>query len=85
MTANEAIEILFDAKWVMSDMGMTLEARDTEDAEMLLRMNPSPALAKQRADYLLPLGRYGRAWLVLLSPDRARARAFTAAVLRAVE
>lgn len=32
MTANEAIEILFAAKWVMSDMGMTLEAREAEDA-----------------------------------------------------
>lgn len=85
MTANEAIEILFAAKWVMSDMGMTLEAGEAEDAEMLLRMNPSPAVAKRHADCLLPHGRRGRAWLVLLSPDRARARAFTTAVLRAVE
>jgi hypothetical protein len=84
VTQFEASQILCAAKWVMVDMGMILEADEAEDAElMLLRCTAQDAHA--RADYLLPKGRKGRCWLVLLRPEQARARAFTAAVLRAVE
>lgn len=84
MTRNEASDLLRMAKWVMVDTGMTLEAQIAEDAELLL-LRGSVEHAHAHADFVLPKGRRGRIWLVLLAPNKARAKAFTAAVLRAVD
>lgn len=84
MTRTEASDLLRMVKWIMVDMGMTLEAQIAEGAEIVL-LRCSIEQAHAYADFVLPKGRRGRAWLVLLVPNKARAKAFTAAVLRAVD
>jgi hypothetical protein len=85
MTPHEASRILGTAKWVMLDMGMTIEAGEAEDAELFLLRNPTPEEARTYADFVLPKGRRGRVKLLLCRPEQARAIAFIAAVLRTVE
>ena len=84
ITAQEAAYILRVAKWVMYDMGCRIEAGDAERYEIELMQNPTIETCTAWADYVLPPGKCGRVWLVLLSPPAARAKAFIAAILRAV-
>lgn len=87
MTRAEAVALLGRAKWIMSDMQLSIEAGEAEHAELLLLGSPHITLTEIRAlaDYVLPPGKRGHVWLVLLQPPQARAKAFTAAVLRAIE
>lgn len=82
MTKEEAADLLDVARrsmrWVESGMA--------EDyARRLRRHSFTAEHAHQIANYVLPRGRLGRITLVLNPPDSARAIAFIAAVLRAVE
>jgi hypothetical protein len=92
-TPEDACTVLTRAQWVMLDMGLVCEAQDAEQREVQLgcacrapEFTPAKLaeVAHALADHVLPRGRRGRSWLVLLRPDAARAKAFTAAVLRAV-
>jgi hypothetical protein len=81
MTPAEAIALLGAAKFVMP----TPEAGLAEDFELKLLRGLSAEQAHHLADSVLPRGRLGRVRLVLYPPASARATAFIAAVLRAVE
>lgn len=85
MTSAEAEGMLRRAKWVMYDMRLIAEAADAERVECLLASGVSAKTAHKYADYILPRGYRGHVRLVLLSPQRARATAFIAAILRAIE
>lgn len=85
MSRREAIALLFRAKFVLCDMGLTAAAQIAEQEEIrLLTGTPREAL-EQVADYLSPPGRRGRIFKVLYPPVYVRAICFVAAVLRAVE
>lgn len=81
MTSLEAAILLGHAKHVMP----YIEAGMAEDYQGKLYRGLSAEQAHQLADSVLPRGRRGRVRLVLYPPASARATAFIAAVLRAVE
>lgn len=86
MTRDEACDWLFKAKWVLVGMGYSLIAADVEQAEILVYQRRVTVVnLREHADYLVAPGRRGRITLVLHRPVEARALAFAAAVLRAVE
>lgn len=81
MTASEAADLLDVARKSMR----WLEACTSEEYALRFRRGLSAENAHKMADYVLPRGRHGHIRLVLYPPDVARATAFIAAVLRAVE
>lgn len=81
MTSLEAAVLLGLAKHSMP----SIDAGVAEDCEVRLYHGLSAEDAHHLADSVLPRGRRGRVRLVLYPPASARATAFIAAVLRAVE
>lgn len=81
MTPLEAAVLLGQVKHAMP----FVEAGIAEDCELKLYYGLSTEQAHHLADSVLPRGRRGRVRLVLYPPASARATAFIAAVLRAVE
>lgn len=81
MNTLEAAALLGRAKHVMP----FIEAGMAEDYEGKLYQGLSAEQAHELADSVLPRGRRGRVRLVLYPPASARATAFIAAVLRAIE
>lgn len=88
MTPAEAVELLWCAARVTERMGMGSVAYEAEVLAVDLELGFLTRRAgdcRRRADYVLPPGRRGRVRLSLMRPEEARATAFVAAVLRAVE
>lgn len=85
VTRQEAENLFWSAKWVLSDMGYGCSVAGlAEDLELrIAHLDASDR--RSLADLVLPPGRAGRCKLVLYPPEEARAFAFFRAVLLSVK
>lgn len=85
MSRKEALYWLHLMKWWLVDNNFTATAVQVENVESRLFEGLTPAQCREFAKMILPPGKRGRCWLVLVDPVEARALAMLVGILQSVE